>query len=207
MAVDYTIAAIPTLYRGRQYRSRLEARWAAFFDELGWTFEYEPFDLGKWSPDFMLVGQYNVLVEVKPITEYDQDTADRMWQAAVACQRSETLLLLGVSPFERQPPNAPRLGWKLRPAYEECRDCGDEEAKIQVFPAENGIIFDFNGDYPVAEMTHISSMFWHESIGNNYDTYRPDLLETIYHRRYRDEITARWARACNAVQYRRETVS
>lgn len=26
----------PTLYRGVEYRSRLEARWAAFFTEIGW---------------------------------------------------------------------------------------------------------------------------------------------------------------------------
>ena len=35
MTFDYQIAAIPTLYRGRQYRSRLEAKWAAFFDLAG----------------------------------------------------------------------------------------------------------------------------------------------------------------------------
>ena len=32
----------PTLYNGRRYRSRLEARWAAFFDLVRWPFEYEP---------------------------------------------------------------------------------------------------------------------------------------------------------------------
>jgi hypothetical protein len=37
--------AIPTVYKGVQMRSRLEARWAAFFDELGWPWEYEPVDL------------------------------------------------------------------------------------------------------------------------------------------------------------------
>ena len=34
---DYTkIAAIPTTYSGVVFRSRLEARWAAFFDLCGW---------------------------------------------------------------------------------------------------------------------------------------------------------------------------
>jgi hypothetical protein len=73
MSLDYTIAAIPTEYRGRMYRSRLEARWAAFFDQLGWRHEYEPYDLGRWSPDFLLP-DWNVLVEVKPINELDQAT-------------------------------------------------------------------------------------------------------------------------------------
>jgi hypothetical protein len=34
MSVEYSIPAIPTVYRGQQFRSRLEARWAAFFDLL-----------------------------------------------------------------------------------------------------------------------------------------------------------------------------
>lgn len=80
--VDYTIAALPTLYRGRMYRSRLEARWAAFFDRLGWAYEYEPFDLGSWSPDFLLTEQ-NVLVEIKPLTEFDQGVADKMLDATL----------------------------------------------------------------------------------------------------------------------------
>lgn len=81
--VDYTIAAIPTMYGGRRYRSRLEARWAAFFDLLGWTHEYEPFDFGKWSPDFLVSngGEGELLVEIKPITEFDQDVANKMWNA------------------------------------------------------------------------------------------------------------------------------
>lgn len=29
--------AIPTVYRGQQYRSMLEARWACFFDIIGWS--------------------------------------------------------------------------------------------------------------------------------------------------------------------------
>jgi hypothetical protein len=32
----YTLAAYPTTYRGRRYRSRLEARWADFFDAVQW---------------------------------------------------------------------------------------------------------------------------------------------------------------------------
>jgi len=39
------VTAIQTTYRGIRFRSRTEARWAAFFDELGWPWEYEPHDL------------------------------------------------------------------------------------------------------------------------------------------------------------------
>ena len=33
---------IETHYNGYRFRSRLEARWAVFFDALGWTYQYEP---------------------------------------------------------------------------------------------------------------------------------------------------------------------
>lgn len=61
------IPGIPTMYSGIRFRSRLEARWAAFFSILGWKWEYEPFDLNGWIPDFALHGRETVLVEVKPI--------------------------------------------------------------------------------------------------------------------------------------------
>lgn len=51
------IQAIPTRYKGYHFRSRLEARFAVFFDALGFAWEYEPegYDLGElgyYLPDF-----------------------------------------------------------------------------------------------------------------------------------------------------------
>lgn len=46
--------AIPTDYAGVRFRSRLEAKWAAFFDLAGWRWAYEPIDLDLYVPDFML---------------------------------------------------------------------------------------------------------------------------------------------------------
>lgn len=75
------IAAIPTVYAGVTFRSRLEARYAAFFDLVKWKWEYEPFDLNGWTPDFRLVipcdhsecaGSHTLLVEVKPYISIDQ---------------------------------------------------------------------------------------------------------------------------------------
>lgn len=55
-----TIAPIPTRYAGCRFRSRLEARWAVFFDTLNLRWEYEPegFRLpsGPYLPDFRLHG-------------------------------------------------------------------------------------------------------------------------------------------------------
>lgn len=54
------IKAIETQYKGYRFRSRLEARWAVFFDALGieWEYElegYELFSLKEWYlPDFFL---------------------------------------------------------------------------------------------------------------------------------------------------------
>ena len=60
-------AAKPTMYCHTQFRSRLEARWAAFFDLAGWRWDYEPCDYAGWTPDFRLHGTSPILVEVKPI--------------------------------------------------------------------------------------------------------------------------------------------
>lgn len=48
----YDIAAHPTVYKSVAFRSRLEARWAAFFDIIGWRWQYEPIDFADWVPDF-----------------------------------------------------------------------------------------------------------------------------------------------------------
>lgn len=112
--VDYSIKAYPTLYNGRQYRSRLEARWAAFFDVLKWRAEYEPFDLGSWSPDFLLHGRNEetaCLVEVKPLLNFNDDVARKM-ECAVRSPDSfkSQMLLLSSSP-RRHANGGVQIGW------------------------------------------------------------------------------------------------
>lgn len=61
---------IPTMYDGIMMRSRTEARWAAFFDLAGWEWQYEPFDLNGYIPDFVLALPHgDLLVEVKPVED------------------------------------------------------------------------------------------------------------------------------------------
>ena len=64
------IEAIETSYRGRYFRSRLEARWAVFFDLIGLPWEYEMvgMQVGEWRylPDFNLPTA-PALLEVKPL--------------------------------------------------------------------------------------------------------------------------------------------
>src|SRR5699024_1000503 len=62
--------AIQTKYNGYHFRSRLEARWAIFFDALGIRYEYEAegyvLEDGKYYlPDFWLP-DLQALVEIKP---------------------------------------------------------------------------------------------------------------------------------------------
>lgn len=121
---EYRIAAIPTAYKGRQYRSRLEARWAAFFDLLGWQHEYEPFDLGKWSPDFLLTGRYGatLLVEIKPIQQFSRSVADKMVAACFARGMQREVcgyLLLGLAPTLVS--SIPMVGWHGTPYSDEPR--------------------------------------------------------------------------------------
>lgn len=73
------ITARPTMYEGCRFRSRLEARWAAFFDLVGWRWEYEPLELAGYIPDFILMLPHApLLVEVKPaltVGEMEEHTA------------------------------------------------------------------------------------------------------------------------------------
>jgi hypothetical protein len=67
------IRPIETVFKGCRFRSRLEARWAVFFQTLGvrWVYEPEGYELpsGRYLPDFQLdssrVGGF-LWVEVKP---------------------------------------------------------------------------------------------------------------------------------------------
>ncbi len=67
------IKAIETHYKGYRFRSRLEARWAVFFDALGLQWEYEPegfvlADGTPYLPDFRVTSPQGLITwyEVKP---------------------------------------------------------------------------------------------------------------------------------------------
>ena len=67
------IKAIETRYKGHRFRSRTEARWAVFFDqlELEWEYEVQGYKLGDgtcYLPDFKVRTPHGAVmwVEVKP---------------------------------------------------------------------------------------------------------------------------------------------
>jgi hypothetical protein len=87
-----TIKPIETNYNGYRFRSRLEARWAVFFDaiHMQYSYEYSGYDLGgiAYLPDFKLTypsklmlggyaAQRTEFVEIKPAnpTRYEWNKA------------------------------------------------------------------------------------------------------------------------------------
>lgn len=74
------IKPIETIYRGYRFRSRLEARWAVFFDSLGVKYEYEPEgfklpDGSMYLPDFYLP-RFEIFIEIKANRDLDDGKAE-----------------------------------------------------------------------------------------------------------------------------------
>lgn len=111
----YDIKAIPTTYKSTMFRSRLEARWAAFFDLLEWKWLYEPVDFNGWIPDFQLLKlpsvkngfgeQYihdsNPFVEVKPFNDLN-DIDQFLPKVQAAIPDGLLVIFLGTHPFMTQ---------------------------------------------------------------------------------------------------------
>lgn len=93
-----SIQALPTIYKGHEFRSRLEARWAIFFDCMGWKWEYEPEAVetrhGGYLVDFWLP-DHKVYAEVKP-GEFTSVEFDKACDLVDKSRRS--LLLLSGEP-------------------------------------------------------------------------------------------------------------
>jgi hypothetical protein len=123
MSFEYTIKAIPTKYKGVMFRSRLEATWAAYFDNACIRWDYEPIDLEGWTPDFILrLEDTQMLVEVKPVDlasdsigRYVESTGigyvhrafphKNLYKKAFDHSEKYDVLLLGLSPVFRQKRN------------------------------------------------------------------------------------------------------
>lgn len=102
-----TLKAIETQYNGYRFRSRLEARWAVFFDKAGIKYQYEPEgfevegydgEVYRYLPDFYLP-EIGIYAEVKPSADMLLNDADKIafmidWEGPL----SDGLLILGQIP-------------------------------------------------------------------------------------------------------------
>ena len=94
-------AGIETTYKGTTFRSRLEARWAMFFDCVEWDWEYEPFDANGYIPDFVLLGDRPVLVEVKPAaSQRELELHVPRLERALTGHWAQDILIVGVKPYD-----------------------------------------------------------------------------------------------------------
>jgi hypothetical protein len=120
--------AIATLYDGIEYRSRLEARWGAFFDHIGWKFTYEPFDGNGYIPDFLIHGQAPFLVEIKPaVTRAD-------YYAPIAkIEAGEDTMT------EKLTPDELRAMLSAMMAAADCRSC-DADLEVVVARCDDGTV-------------------------------------------------------------------
>jgi hypothetical protein len=91
--------AIPTVFNGIEYRSRLEARWAAFMHNIGWEHTYEPFDGDGYIPDFIVHGQSPLVIEVKPaITQADYEREVPKVDRGLGDYQHD-VMIVGANPF------------------------------------------------------------------------------------------------------------
>lgn len=143
LMTEAPIASVPTTYGGVRFRSRLEARWAAFYDLLGWRWDYEPLDLAHTrltrrdvkpgnmplghTPDFCVRRATTlgtaILVEVKASLDL---TCDRLTRARERLDDAwpGRALVVGAVPFREHDryspvePGAFALGWWRDPVPE-----------------------------------------------------------------------------------------
>ena len=93
--------AIETSYKGYRFRSRLEARWAIFFDTLGIEYEYElqgyETEIIRYLPDFWLP-DIKLWVEVKPTGDPDQEAIGKA--GALALGNKSTVIIVCGDPHK-----------------------------------------------------------------------------------------------------------
>jgi len=146
-----TIQPIETRYNGYRFRSRLEARWAVFFDTLGIAYEYEPngYDTrhGWYLPDFYLPAVRNGLwVEIKADAP-SKGEEDKLHDLCRATQKAATFrcgdpylhhhgndfadgvkLSSGRNLFDTtwliEPYNGSEVGWDISYMFCVCPQCG-----------------------------------------------------------------------------------
>lgn len=142
--------AIETRYAGCRFRSRLEARWAVFFDALGIAWDYEPEGLlvgpdeRPYLPDFRItsVSKLTMLVEVKG-TDETLDV-DKLAGATGDDAKRDQLMILGP---------IPRVDEGVTPTHWMIRRIAGRAYLAEGYFTPLGNVMQFGYEYPVAPRT------------------------------------------------------
>ena len=176
---------IPTLYKDIQFRSRLDARWAAFFDLLGWDWAYEPIDLPGWIPDFVLFSLMcqDVFVEVKPISSFKEFEDEKKIVDSIkkTSHSGDQILVLGHRVWE---PSTGMLAFGWIGSW--------VSAGYRPDIGQYGYYM-----FDVACVTERKGFWGFESQGTGHDHWRPGASGVVL-----DEFRSLWAKAGNAVQWK-----
>ena len=111
---------MPTTYNGIPFRSRLEARWAIFFDAMSTPWEYEPENFitrhGPYLPDFYLPECDSFfIVKGEGITEEEKEKVEDL---AAKTERGAVIAIGQIPKFEDWRHRRYQLtGWKLEGKY------------------------------------------------------------------------------------------
>lgn len=106
------VHGIPTTYRRAEFRSRLEARWASFFDLISWKWTYEPLDADGYIPDFLIHGGRPLFIEVGNCILQDDFVAKSKKPNGAVDQLGHDVLVVGINPLADIPANGEvGAGW------------------------------------------------------------------------------------------------
>jgi hypothetical protein len=128
-AIDHAhVRPIETQYKGFRFRSRLEARWAVFFDAAGieWQYEVEGYNINghPYLPDFWLP-QFETFVEIKPNTEACKPAEPII--ASLAKATGHRGIIIAGSPNVIEPPKiftfTNPFAYKHEAAWQQCPFC------------------------------------------------------------------------------------
>ena len=116
---------IETHYANCRFRSRIEARWAVFFDHLGIKWQYEPqgFDLpsGPYLPDFLLELGDGVWWEVKGMPPNRRER-DLRWELMEATKQQVYIVHGSIPRDQYDDPRIEHVSgtlvrWFIRPGW------------------------------------------------------------------------------------------
>jgi hypothetical protein len=161
---------IETKYRGETFKSRMEARWAVFFDTLDveWTYEvcqYESPTAGRYTPDFLVrAGSELALAEVKP--EWPTGMEVHKFRAASGKSGLPVAILIGTPAFKHY--------WTVT----------ENDEKLVFVWSDGDLLVPAPMD--VAEMHHQFGLLYHEAVDrankSRFDGWDDD--RSIIDRRY-----------------------